>query len=225
MSTASIELAKYVLMMFGIILAMGAASAILAQKLKIPDVVVFLVLGTLLGPSAAGIIDIRANSALNQLILIFGSCSILFDGGASLRLKVLKEVWITIVILAVVGVLITAAITGIAAYYLLGVPFIVALLLTSAIASTDPATLVPIFRQVKIKDRVAQTVMSESAFNDATGAILTFAVLAIAMGEGEFSVSASLLGLFKKASIGLVAGMVLGYLSALLIAHEKFGFL
>ena len=158
-------------------------------------------------------------------MLIFGSCYILFDGGASLRLKVMKEVWITIVLLAVVGVLITAAITGIAAYYLLGVPFIVAMLLASAIASTDPATLVPVFRQVKIKDRVAQTVMSESAFNDATGAILTFAVLAIAMGNGEFSVSASLLGLVKRASIGLVAGVVLGYIAALLIAHERFGFL
>jgi cell volume regulation protein A len=212
-------------MVFGIILALGAASAVLAQKLKIPDVVVFLVLGTLLGPGAAAIIDIKADSALNQLVLIFGSCYILFDGGVSLRLKVLKEVWITIVLLAVVGVLITAAITGIAAYYLLGVPFIVAMLLASAIASTDPATLVPVFRQVKIKDRVAQTVMSESAFNDATGAILTFAVLAIAMGEGEFSVSASLLGLVKQASIGLVAGVVLGYIAALLIAHEKFGFL
>ena len=223
--TASIEIAKHVLMVFGIILALGAASAVMAQKLKIPDIVVFLVVGTLLGPGAAGIIDIKADSALNQLVLILGSWYILFDGGASLRLKVLKEVWITIVILAVVGVLITAAIAGIAAYYLLGIPFIAALLLASAIASTDPATLVPVFRQVKIKGRVAQTVMSESAFNDATGAILTFAVLAIAMAEGEFSISASLLGLFKQATIGLVAGVVLGYLAAVLIAHDNFGFL
>ena len=225
MSSASIELAKHVLMVFGIILALGTASAVLAQKLKVPDVVVFLVIGTLLGPGVAGVIDIKADSALNQLVLIFGSCYILFDGGASLRLKVLKEVWITIVILATVGVLITAAITGLAAYYLLGVPVIVALLLGATIASTDPATLVPVFRQVKIKDRVAQTVMSESAFNDATGAILTFAVLAVAMGKGEFSVSTALLDLLKQASFGLIAGVILGYLAAMLIAHEKYGFL
>jgi NhaP-type Na+/H+ and K+/H+ antiporter len=108
-SSASVELAKHVLMLFGIILAVGTASAVLAQKLKVPDVVVFLVIGTLLGPGVAGVIDIKADSALNQLVLIFGSCYILFDGGASLRLKVLKEVWITIVILATAGVLITAA--------------------------------------------------------------------------------------------------------------------
>jgi cell volume regulation protein A len=224
-STTSIELAKHVLMVFGLILALGAGSAVLAQKLKMPDVVVFLVIGTLLGPGAANAIDVKADSALNQLVLIFGSCYILFDGGASLRLKVLKEVWITIVILATVGVLITAAITGAAAYYLLDVPMIVAALLASAIASTDPATLVPVFRQVKIRDRVAQTVMSESAFNDATGAILTFAVLAIAMGQGGFSLWGSLIDLLKQASIGLIAGMILGYLAALLIAHERLGFL
>ena len=225
MSSASVELAKHVLMVFGMILAVGTASAVLAQKIKIPDVVVFLVIGTLLGPDVAGVIDIRADSALNQLVLIFGSCYILFDGGASLRLKVLKEVWITVAILATVGVLITAAITGLAAYYLLGVPFIVALLLAATIASTDPATLVPIFRQVKIKDRVAQTVMSESAFNDATGAILTVAVLAIAMGQAEISLSTILLGLLKQVLFGLIAGVILGYLAAMLIAHEKFGFL
>ncbi len=224
-SSTSIEVAKHLLLTFGIILAVGTACGILSQKLKMPDVVVFLVVGMLIGPGAAGWVDIKADSALNQLILIFGSSYILFDGGATLRLKVLKEVWITIVILATVGVLITAAITGVAAHYILGLPVIVALLLAATIASTDPATLVPVFRQVKIRDRVAQTVMSESAFNDAVGAIVTFAVLGIAMGHGEFSLSAAVVDLAKEAGFGLIAGGALGYLAALLIAHEKFGFL
>lgn len=225
MSPASVELAKHILMVFGIVLALGTACAVLAQKLKVPDVAVFLVVGTLLGPGVAGVIDIKADSALNQLVLIFGSCYILFDGGASLRLKVLKEVWITILVLATLGVLVTAAITSVAAYYFLGVPFIVALLLASTIASTDPATLVPVFRQVRIKDRVAQTVMSESAFNDATGAILTFAVLGIAMGRGEISVSTVLADLLRQAGFGVLTGLILGYLASFLIAHERFNFL
>ena len=127
--------------------------------------------------------------------------------------------------IATVGVVITAVITGIAAHYILGVPMIVALLLGATLASTDPATLVPIFRQIHIRDRVAQTVMSESAFNDAMGAIVTFGVLAVATGRGEFSFAASLLDLVKQSVIGIVAGAVLGYLAALLIAHEKMAFL
>jgi cell volume regulation protein A len=223
--SVSTEVAKEVLLAFGIILMTGTLSGFLAQKLKVPDVVVFLLAGTALGPAAAGLLHVRTDSALNQLILIFGSCYILFDGGASLRLKVLREVWITIVLLATAGVLVTAAITAAAAHWVLAVPGMVAVLLGMTIASTDPATLVPIFRQIRIKDRVAQTVMSESAFNDATGAIATFAALAVATGTGEFSLQAALLDLLRQAGIGIVAGGILGYAAALLIAHEKYDFL
>ena len=209
----------------GVILAFGTVTGLIAQKIKVPDVAVFLIVGVLIGPEVLGLIDVKADSALNQIILLFGASYILFDGGASLRLNVLKQVWITIVVLATVGVVITAAVASIAAYYILGVPWIVALLLGSAIASTDPATLVPIFRQVQVRDRVAQTVMSESALNDATGAIITFGVLSVAMGTGEFSLTSSLLDLGRQAGIGLVAGALLGYLAALLIAHERLAFL
>ena len=224
-SSASLELAKHALLMFGIILAVGTLSGLLARLAKVPDVVIFLLIGMLIGPSVLGWVNIKADSALNQLIMISGSSYILFDGGASIRLKVLKEVWITLLTIATLGVLITAAITGAAAYYFLGVSPIVALLLGSVIASTDPATLVPVFRQVRIKERVAQTVMSESAFNDAMGAILTFTVLGVAMGAGDFSPSAAIADLFKQALLGIVIGAVLGYLAALLISHEKLGFL
>lgn len=223
--SVQIESAKHILLVFGIILAAGALSGLVAQKLKVPDVVVFLLTGILLGPEVLPMIDIRADSALNQIILIFGSSYILFDGGASLRFKVLKEVWITIVVIATIGVLIMTVVTGIAAYYILGVPLIVAMLLGAAIASTDPATLVPIFKQVPIKDRVSQTVMSESAFNDAMGAIVTFAVLGIAMGSGSFSIGKALFDLLWESAFGIVAGGVLGYGAAFLIAHEKYDFL
>jgi cell volume regulation protein A len=223
-SSAAIETAKHVLLACGVILAAGMASGLVARRLRIPDVVVYLLVGILLGPELLGALNIRAESALNQIILIFGACYILFDGGASLRLSVLKEVWITIVIIATIGVVITGAITAAAAFYLLSIPLMVALLLGAAIASTDPATLVPVFRQVRIKERVAQTVMSESALNDATGAILTFAVLAVATGT-QFSLSNSLLELGKQALLGIVVGGILGYLAALFIAHEKLSFL
>src|SRR5882762_6166037 len=134
-ASASIEIAKHTLLSCGLILAIGTVTGLLAQKIRVPDVAVFLVVGMLIGPEALGLIDIKADSALNQIILLFGASYILFDGGASLRFSVLKQVWITIVVLATVGVAITAAFTGVAAYLILGVPWIVALLLGAALAS------------------------------------------------------------------------------------------
>ena len=224
-SSASIEIAKQALLTFGLILAVGSFFGIVAKKLKTPDVAIFLLVGMLLGPEMLGFINIKADSAANQLILIFGSCYILFDGGASLKLKVLKEVWLTVVILATLGVLISMLVTGVVAYWILGIPFIIALLLGATIASTDPATLVPVFQQVKIRERVAQAVMSESAFNDAMGAIATFTVLGIAAGHAEFSLFGSLGELLWQSCLGIFVGSVLGYLAAVLIAHERFSFL
>ncbi len=217
--------AKELLFILGIILGVGTVTGFIARQLKIPDVVMFLLAGMALGNAGLGVVNVSVDSTLNQLLLIFGSCYILFDGGASVRLNVLKGVWPTLLSLATVGVLISTVITAFAAQYLLNLPFIFAMLLGAVIASTDPATLVPVFRQVKVRAKVAQTVMSESAFNDAMGAILTFAVLGVAMSGADFSISENLLSLLQQSLLGLVGGAVTGYLAALFIAHEKYSFL
>ena len=224
-TSASIEIAKHTLISGGLVLAIGTITGLLAQKIKTPDVALFLIVGILIGPGALGLIDIKADSALNQIVLLFGASYILFDGGASLRLDVLKQIWITIVAIATIGVVITAVVTATAAYLVLDVPLIVALLLGATLSSTDPATLVPVFQQVRIRDRVAQIAMSESAFNDAMGAIITFGVLAVAMGTGGFSLTASLVDLLKQSVLGILAGIALGYAAAFIIAHERWSFL
>jgi cell volume regulation protein A len=222
---SSIAIAQHTLLACGLILAIGTLAAFVAQKIAVPDVAVFLIAGIALGPHALGVVDIKASSALSQIIVLFGASYILFDGGAALRLEVLKRVWITIVVIATVGVVITAVITGLAAHVILGLPLVVALLLGTVVASTDPATLIPIFRQIRIRDRVAQTVMSESAFNDAMGAILTFSVLAAATGSGKFPLGHALADFAGQSLFGILAGLVLGLLAGALIAHERWAFL
>ena len=217
--------AKELLLLLGIVLGVGMVTGFIARMLKVPDVVMFLLAGMTLGSAGLGVIDVKVDSTLNQLLLIFGSCYILFDGGASIRLNVLKGVWPTLVSLSIFGVLISAVITAFAAQYFLHLPFIFAMLLGAVTASTDPATLVPVFRQIKIRAKVAQTVMSESAFNDAMGAILTFAVLAVAVSGGNFSIYQNVLSLLQQSILGLIGGAVLGYLAVLFIAHEKYSFL
>jgi cell volume regulation protein A len=217
--------AKELLFLMGVILGVGTFTGFIARLLKVPDVVMFLLAGMALGGAGLGVINIKVDSTLNQLLLIFGSCYILFDGGASIRLNVLKGVWPTLLSLSTLGVLISAVITAFAAQYFLHLPFIFAMLLGAVIASTDPATLVPVFRQVKVRAKVAQTIMSESAFNDAMGAILTFAVLGVAVSGGNFSISQNLISLLQQSVLGLIGGVILGYLAALLIAHEKYSFL
>ncbi|MES1988992.1 MAG: cation:proton antiporter [Pseudomonadota bacterium] len=111
--------AKELLFLLGMILGVGMLTGFIARLLKVPDVVMFLLAGMALGGAGLGVIDVKVDSTLNQLLLIFGSCYILFDGGASVRLNVLKGVWPTLVSLATFGVLISAVVTAFAAQYLL----------------------------------------------------------------------------------------------------------
>jgi cell volume regulation protein A len=197
----------------------------LARRLGVPDIVLYLLAGVVLGPAVGHVIDVPANSALSQVVLLFGAAYILFDGGATLRFSVLREVWVTVLLLATIGVVVTAAIVAAAAHYLLGITPLVAALLGATIAATDPATLIPVFRQVRVRERVAQTVISESAANDAVAAMMTLAILSIALGSGEFSLGLSLYRVGYEALIGIAIGAVAGYLAGVLVAHQRLGFL
>ena len=84
-TSAAIDIARHTLLSCGLILAVGTIAGLLARKIRIPDVAVFLVAGIALGPQVFGLVDIRADSALNEIILLFGASYILFDGGATLR--------------------------------------------------------------------------------------------------------------------------------------------
>ncbi len=217
--------AHAVLLDAAIILGSGAVCRYVAGGVRVPDIVLYLLAGVMLGPAVLGLINIPAGSALNQVVLLFGASFILFDGGATLRFRVLKKVWITIVVIATLGVLITAFVTGLAAQYLLGLPLGFALLLGATFASTDPATLVPVFRQIHIRERVAQTVIGESALNDAMAAIFTLTLLGVVLGTQGFDFLHVSGDLLWNAGLGLLLGAAIGYVAAFLIGHERLGFL
>lgn len=229
METASEIRAEHILFAAGIILAVGSVLGYAARRLRIPDIVLFLIAGIVLGPEVFGVLHIPATSSLSWAIIIFTASYILFDGGAGLELKVLGKVWISLAIIVTVGVLITAFVTGFAAHWVLGLPVMVGLLLGSAMAATDPATLVPVFKQVHVRSKVSQFVVSESALNDPTGTIITVVFLALVTGgaatSGHIAVGKDVLDIVVQAGIGIGIGIVLGYLASFFVAHERYGFL
>ncbi|WP_261304669.1 cation:proton antiporter [Paenibacillus andongensis] len=222
-NTTSI-LIEHVLILLVLIFGLGMISGKAAQWLKLPDVALFLIAGMLVGQAFHWITE-SSTSFTNQFILVIGSTLILFDGGRNIRLSGLRKVWLTVSLLSVPGVLITCGAVAIVAHLLLDLPWLYALLLGAIIASTDPATLIPVFKQVKIRPKVRETVESESAFNDATASILTFSLLAIILGTQEVSVTSGVIDFVKTALGGLLVGAVIGYVMTFLTAHLKLGHL
>ncbi len=210
------------LIIFAIVAITGIICSKISEIIKIPDVVLFLIAGIIVGPSVFKFIDISQYEVENQLILTFGSAFILYLGGKEISLKVLKDVKISVFLLSTIGVLISAFIVA----QIVGMSFkisaITALLIGSIVASTDPATLVPIFNSIKINDRVKQTVISESAFNDATGAILTSAIIAIIL-SGKFSLSENIYELGIMVGVGILVGIATGVVLLKLVNDNQYG--
>lgn len=210
------------LIIFAVVAMTGIICSKLSEILKIPDIVLYLIAGIIIGPSVLRFIDISNYQVENQLILTFGSAFILYLGGKEISLKVLKNVKVTVFLLSSLGVMISALIVSKMVGLAFGISFLSALLAGSIIASTDPATLVPIFNQINIEKKVKQTIISESAFNDATGAILTSAILTVIL-SGKFSFGENVYELGTMIVVGTVVGIVTGIVLLLLINDKPYG--
>ena len=219
MENYAIVNANQILVNFSVIFITGAIFAKLADYIKVPDVVLYLLAGILLGPQVFNLISIPANSTINQLVLTLGASVLLFHGGLGVSFSTLRKVWITLLLLSTVGVLVMVTIVGLTAHFVLGISLFYAFLLAAILAPTDPATLVPIFLSVKVRERLAQTVLSESAFNDATASIVTFAILGV-ITSGELSLSSSLLKLIIMAGGGILIGSLYGLAAGYLISDK-----
>lgn len=210
------------MLIFTIIVVTGIALGRVSEILKIPDVILYLIAGIFIGPAFLNILSIGSFPVENNLILTFGSAFILYEGGKEINLKVLNKVKISVGMLSTVGVVISTVVVGIVAAKLFDISIMTAFLLGAVIASTDPAALIPVFKQVKIKDKIKQTVVSESAFNDAAGAILSSALLGIVV-SGQFSAMESLKELLVSAGVGIGVGILVGYVLIVLVSDKKIG--
>lgn len=222
MDSAVIQSANQLMEIFGMVILFGLAFGKISEYIKMPDVVLYILAGILLGPHFLNWVNIIKYPVENQLILSFGAAYILYDGGREIDLKILNKVKISVSMLSTVGVLISTVIVGYVAQAVFGIPLEYALLLGAVIASTDPSVLVPLFKNMGISNKLKQTIISESAFNDAAGAIITFAILGVITG-GVFSATDSILELFKTVGGGLAIGAILGYITHLLIDEKKYG--
>ncbi len=196
----------------------------LSEKPRIPDVAAYLVYGIIIGPTLLNWVSEPSQSQVNQFLLNLGATLILFDGGRGVELSVLRKVWFSVTMLATIGVFVSALVVGVTVHFVLGTTWMFSFLVGSVIASTDPATLIPVFKRVAVLPKLRQTVETESAFNDATGAVLTFTLLAAASAVGKhINWSNSVLQFVQSAGIGLIVGIVFGILALFLISRHAWG--
>jgi potassium/hydrogen antiporter len=205
------------------LLLMGALLArFVASLIGIPEILVLVAIGAGFGPSALDVVDVPFESLGAQLMFTLGVSLILFYGGLSLSLPVLRRVWVTLSLLAVPGMLLTAAVVGTAAHFAFDLPWDLALLVGAVLAPTDPAILIPLFIRSRLRQKVSQTVIAESAFNDPTGAALALTLAGVVL-TGSDSVTGPAGEFFVDLAISTLIGIVAGVVLAAAISSDRSG--
>ena len=178
--------------------------------------------GAALGPHALGLVDVPLRSDGAQVLLTLGVAFILFQGGLNLSIRVLRSTAVGLFLLVVPGVVLTAVIVGSVASGAFAVPLLTGLMIGAALASTDPAILIPLFEQLRLRPKVAQTIVAESALNDPTGAVLTLALASAVIGA-ETSFGEPALDFAADLGISTVIGVVFGVALSLFVSSGRAG--
>jgi cell volume regulation protein A len=206
-----------IILVGGALLLIGIVSSKLSMRMGLPVLVLFLIVGMLAGEEGIGGIEFN-DFAIAHAIGTFALAAILFDGGLQTPIGAIRAVWKPSVLLATVGVLITAVVTGLAACYILDVPLLDGLLLGSIVGSTDAAAVFSVLRSqgLRLRERIAATLEVESGSNDPMAIFLTVGLIEVLLERMAFGVS--LLQLFALQMVmGSVVGLGIGWLSVRLI--------
>ena len=160
----------------GLLSVLGSLISHVSRLVKLPSFVIAIFFGLAASPFLSPILE---KEAVLGVLVGLGAALILFGGGIETPFKNFKKLMGQILSLSFPGLLITAFLTSVLIYAgsnLLGsgISLVTAVLLGAVLASTDPAAIIPILKRLKFNNRsVKDIIVSESAFTDVTGALLT----------------------------------------------------
>jgi cell volume regulation protein A len=200
----------------GALLAAGIAASLLAARVRLPGLLLFLGVGMVLGSDVTGWIEFGSGEGDYELARTIGVVAlalILFEGGLTAGFEEIRPVLRPAVALALVGTFVTAAITGAAAIWLFDLSTLEGLLLGSIISSTDGAAIFALLRGSTLRRRLARTLEGEAGLNDPVAVLLVVGFVEW-IQEPDFGATDMAFLFVQELGIGLAAGLAVGWLAA-----------
>lgn len=204
----------------GIIILISLFSIRISKKLEIPLLIMFLLIGMLAGSEGLGRIYFD-NALVAQNIGTIALMFIIFSGGLETKKEDVKKSIYPSGVLATLGVLLTAGLSGVAVYYLTDFTLKESLLFSAMVSSTDAAAVMSILGDSKLKKDVKSVVEIESGSNDPMAYALILFLLSF-FKEGEStSIAAGIIFLLKQITLGAIIGYIFGVVTLPLANYIK----
>ncbi len=163
-----------------IIFLSGVIAMLISKKTKFPYTPLLLFMGILVGP-ILGLILPQVARTLFYYVRAFGLFIVMFAAGFQINVRLLKKHIGVIALLDTIGLFITALLSGWFFQILFHVPWSIGFLFGAIVSGTDPATLVPLFKEHKISKNMETIIITESIFNGPLAIILTMVALIIVL--------------------------------------------
>ncbi|GCE04368.1 cation:proton antiporter [Dictyobacter aurantiacus] len=152
-----------------------------------------------------------------ELVLFVFLPPLIFEGSWSISLRLLRENWVPILLLAVPGLLLELALIALPLHFFARMSWSVALLLAAILSPTDPVAVLGLFRQLRVNERLSILIEGESLFNDGVAGALyqVFLAIVLLVAQGQqVSLGAAVLrgiGVFiLQAGGGILVGALCG---------------
>ncbi|MGI2328846.1 potassium/proton antiporter [Planococcus sp. YIM B11945] len=208
-----------IILIGGIFLLAGVLMTKVSSRAGVPSLVLFMIIGMFLGSDITGLIYF-SNAEIAQLVGIVALIFILFEGGLQASWKHMKPVLGGSLVLATVGVVITTLVVAEAAYYILDINWVEALLLGSIVGSTDAAAVFSVLAGQNIKSKISSTLEAESGTNDPMAMFLTITFIHL-LETPDLSVGEMVGSFVLEMGLGAIIGLGLGFFAAWVINHSN----
>jgi potassium/hydrogen antiporter len=203
----------------GVLLAAGIAGALLADRVRIPGLLLFLGLGMLAGSEGVGGIEFN-DPELARTLGTIALVLILFEGGLTAGWSEIRPVLGTAASLATIGTVVTAAIAGLAAKLIFDLSTLEGLIVGAAIAATDSAAIFAVLRRSTLEKRLARSLEGESGMNDPVALLLVIGFIEWIQEPGYGAADmAGLLAL--KIGLGVAIGLALGWVAVRVLGRVR----
>ena len=200
--------------LIGLLIA-ASTIAVLTKYLRMPYTVALVLGGLLLSLLRLPFLSPlqpsqRPNWLTPDVILILFLPALVFEGSVKLDVRDLLRDAAPLLVLANVGVFLATLVTGYLVHWVIGLPILIALLFGAIISATDPISVLAIFKDLRMNQRLSVIIEGESLLNDGT-AVVVFQILLVGVVGGGLSAGKGIGQFFLAVVGGAVLGFAVGY--------------
>lgn len=202
----------------GILIIVSILAGLVSSRVGAPLLLVFLGLGILVGED--GLIGVRFdNFELAYVVATLCLAIILFDGGLRTPMASVRVAWGPAAVLATFGVVVTSAITGVAAVLMLDLDWLSGLLVGAIVGSTDAAAVFLLLHQkgMELRKRLSATLEIESGANDPMAIFLTITLVELIAQSADGLTWQSWQLFLSQMGLGAICGLAGGFLLSLVV--------